>query len=440
MTRVPLSVSAAPRRQIWIAALVACLLRLAYVLWYPQYPLCPDCQVYDRLATNIVSGVGLVGGTSDDPVFAVIDQGAQTPEVGFGPVYPAFLAAIYSTVGHRIGAVRIVQVVLGALIVPLAWHVAASAFGNPTGVVCAWLVAVSPPLVTYTGMLLTENLTIACLLVSTSLFIGAVRSGTRWSFACAGVALGTLILLREEMILLLPAFAGVAWWRGRPRPSSARLAAFVLAALVCVGIWTVRNYVALGRPILISVHGGEQLWISAKGWSEWHFDDPDLRRLATGRSYVERNAAMQRDALRIIAASPARYLMFCFQRLPMLWVSSHTTYIRGLTESFGSYFLRGAYVRLAAKTCLFGIHLALLLMGAWGAFLARRASASPMAAWMLAAPILAITAVHFILFATPRYQVPVLPFVLAFSALAVTRGWRGGGAVEPTWAARGNDS
>jgi 4-amino-4-deoxy-L-arabinose transferase-like glycosyltransferase len=409
---------------VWIATVAAGVVRLLFVLAYPQFGACPDCQVYDRLATNLLAGKGLVGGTSDDPMFAQIADGARAPEVGFGPVYPAFLATIYATVGHHVSAVRIAQAFLGALIVPLAWQLTTAAFGSAAGLACAWLVAFSPPLVMYAGMLLTENLSVALLLASMSLLLRAVRRATMPSFVFAGIALGALILLREEMILLMPAFAGLVWWKGRPRPAWTGVTAFVLATFVCVGAWTVRNYVLFRQPILISVHGGEQLWISAKGWSEWHFDDPELRRLVDGRSYVDRNAAMQRDALRIIAESPGRFLGFCFRRMPMLWISSHTTYIRGLTESFGMYLDRGAYGRVAVKAGLFAIHLVILVMAAQGAFLARRATASPLAAWMLVMPIAAITAVHFIIFATPRYQIPALPFVLSFAALAATRAWK----------------
>jgi 4-amino-4-deoxy-L-arabinose transferase-like glycosyltransferase len=419
-----MSGNAATRRAVWIATIAACIVRLVFVLGYPQFGACPDCQVYDRLATNLLAGKGLVGGTSDDPMFAQIGDGASAPEVGFGPVYPAFLATIYATVGHHISAVRVAQAFLGALIVPLAWLLTAAAFGNATGLVCAWMVALSPPLVMYTGMVLTENLSVALLLASMTLLLRAVRRGTPLSFVPAGVALGALILLREEMILLLPAFAGLVRWKGRPRPAWTGVAAFVLATMVCVGAWTVRNYVLFRQPILISVHGGEQLWISAKGWSEWHFDDPELRRLVDGRSYVDRNAAMQRDAIRIITESPGTFLNFCFQRMPMLWISSHTTYIRGLTETFRTYLDRGAYGRVAAKVGLFAVQLALLLMAARGAFLARRATESPLAAWMLVMPIAAITAVHFIIFATPRYQIPALPFVMAFAAVTAARARR----------------
>jgi 4-amino-4-deoxy-L-arabinose transferase-like glycosyltransferase len=411
-------------RAVWTATIVACIVRLAFVAAYPQFGACPDCQVYDRLATNLLAGKGLVGGTSDDPMFAHIGDGASAPEVGFGPVYPAFLAAIYATVGHSIPAVRVAQAFLGALIVPLAWLLTTAAFGSAAGIVCAWLVALSPPLIMYTGMVLTENLSVALLLASMTLLLGAARRGTPLSFVPAGVALGALILLREEMILLLPAFAGLVWWKARPRPAWPGLAAFAIATLVCVGAWTVRNYVLFHQPILISVHGGEQLWISAKGWSEWHFDDPELRRLVDGRSYVERNAAMQRDAIRIIMASPGQFLVYCVQRMPMLWISSHTTYIRGLTESFRMFLDQGEYARVMVKAALFAVQLLILLLAVLGAWHARRAAQSSLAAWMLAMPIAAVTAVHFVIFATPRYQIPALPFVMAFAALAVTRARR----------------
>jgi len=415
--------SARPRPTTWrhayAIAAIAFAIRVAYILVYPQVgPLCPDCGVYDRVASNLVNGKGLIDGTSSG-----VAGPSAVPEVGIGPVYSTFLAGVYWVAGHRFVAVRVAQAVLGALIVPVMWRISAMAFGPAAARVCAWLVAVSPPLIAYTGMLLTENLSVALLVCSVWLLLVAVnRQRTGW-FLVGGVLMGSLILLREEMSLLLPAFVIVAAWKGRPRPSPAQILAYILAAALCVGAWTVRNYVIFHKPILVSAHGGETLWISAKGWSEWHFDDPAFQDLVRGHDYVGRNDVLRQDAIRMISDAPARYLALCVQRIPELWISSHTIYVRGLSDRYRSHWQRGAYGRLAVKVALLMFQVVMLGLAVCG--LAVAFGSLPLAGWLMALPIGIVTIVHFFLFSTPRYQIPVLPFVLAFAAVALAPALQG---------------
>jgi 4-amino-4-deoxy-L-arabinose transferase-like glycosyltransferase len=408
------------RQQIWIAFAAALLIRLAYVGWYPQFAnLCPDCEVYDRVAKSLGAGMGLAGGTAEDTSFGQIPNVGSVPEIGIGPVYPVFLQGVYWVAGHRLGAVRIVQAVLGAMIVPLIWHISSQAFGLSAGRLCGWLVALSPPLIAYSGLVLTENLSAMLLVLSAWLLMTAIARRSVWRFAVSGASLAVLILLREEMVVLLPALAGIAAWKGRPRPGVRHLVAYTMTAVLAVGAYSLRNYLVVGKPILVTAHGGETLWISAKGWTEWHFDDPELQRLTLGLSYVERNEVLQRDALRMIKADPARYLWLCVKRVPALWLSSHTTYMRGLSDRYAVYVERGNSVVLGVKSALLAVHLAMLTLAAAGGWMAWRAPVRPLALWMITAPIVAITCVHFFLFSAPRYQIPVLPFALAFAALPV---------------------
>ena len=406
---------------------VAVAIRLLYVGWYPQVAiLCPDCEVYDRVAGNIISGRGLVGGTSADPSFGRIPNGATAPEVGIGPVYPVFLQSVYAITGHRLGAVRIVQAVLGAFIVPLMWHITGRTFGPWAGRLCGWLVACSPPLIAYTGIVLTENLSVMLLVLTVWLFLSALDRRSAWRFAFSGATLGILILLREEILVLLPALALLAAWKEHPRPAARHLAAYVMATVLIVGAYSVRNYLTFGKPIVVTAHGGETLWISVKGWSEWHFDDPELRRLTSGLDYVQRNEALQRDAWRMIGAAPGHYLWLSLKRVPVLWISSHTTYMHGLSDRYAVYFASGSYRALAAKVALLAVHVTMLGLAMAGGWIAFTTTSPPIAIWVLATPIAAITLVHFFLFSAPRYQIPVLPFVLAFAALALSRCGSGG--------------
>lgn len=395
------------------ATLVAVIFRLVYVFAYPQVePLCPDCGMYDRVAVNLVAGNGLV---YDGP--EATELGVAGPVITFGPVYPAFLAVFYWIAGHDATAVRAAQALLGGLLVPMMWRLGQLAFGDRAASIGAWLVALSIPLAVYSGMLLTEALSTLLLVCAIWLFAEATaRRSTAW-FVTSGAISGLLILLREEMLAVAAVVLFVALWKARP----VHLAAYALTVVVCVGVWTTRNYVVFHAPILVTAKAGEQLWITAKGWSEWQFNDPGYRSMVEGHNVIERDTILRNDALRMIAAQPLRYLTMSVRRVPELWVSSHTSYIYGLTESFGAYRARGATGRVGVKLVLLGVQIVLLALAVWGAAHLVRTAQMSYPAWLAAAPIVVVTVIHFFLFATPRYQIPALPFVLAFAGVAISR-------------------
>src|SRR5258706_697976 len=104
----------------WAVLVLATVIRLGYVLFYPQLPLCPDCQRYDEVGLNVADGRGFIGGFSGDTLFWPQVHNPTAPEIGNGPVYPTFLAAIYWLFGHQVVWVRIAQAAIAALsLIPL---------------------------------------------------------------------------------------------------------------------------------------------------------------------------------------------------------------------------------------------------------------------------------------------------------------------------------
>ncbi|MEK6917155.1 MAG: hypothetical protein AABW92_05420, partial [Nanoarchaeota archaeon] len=65
-----------------------------------------DAANYDQIAVNIVSGHG----------FSEVIDGQKVPTMRRTPIYPLFLAGIYSIFGHNYIAVKIIQAILGALL------------------------------------------------------------------------------------------------------------------------------------------------------------------------------------------------------------------------------------------------------------------------------------------------------------------------------------
>jgi len=96
--------------------------------------------------------------------------------------------------------------------------------------------------------------------------------------------------------------------------------------------------------------------------------------------------------------------------------------VSGLSDSFGHYYSQGDTEKVLLKSLFLGINSGLILLGSWGCFFALRGYREE-SRWslFLLVPIVVVAIVHFFLFATPRYQVPIMPFVLIFAANALER-------------------
>jgi len=292
----------------------------------------------------------------------------------------------------------------------------AERFSRRAAIAAALLTACAPPLIVYSGLLLTETL-LALLLPFIVWAVMRTLNSDRLSWAiAAGASLGLAVLLRTECAVMLP-IVGLLVWRGAGRRGLWLAAALAAAASVTVSVWTIRNYRVFHQPIVVSASGGETLWISTTDWNEWRFDDPALQRLVAGQDFIGQNRVLGQDAMIRIARDPLRYLRYCVLRIPRFWISSHTSYLDGLTESYRTYLDRASYGRMAVKAVFLILNLSLLALAAAGIAKAWRS----FDAWIVLTPIAAIAIVHVFLYASPRYQVPLLPLLCVFAGIALDR-------------------
>lgn len=400
---------------IFVAALV---LRLAYVFLYPQFPFgLADDSGYDDIATSVASGGGFT--ELRDP-FGPPD-GPRIPTVEVPPVYPAFLAGIYTVFGHNVTAVRAVQAVFSALLVLVAAGLAREVTGSAaTMIVAALLTAVYPAFIFYNGVILGETLFTFLLAVAVWMTLRAIRDDRAWRWALAGVVMAAAVLIRSEALAIVPLLMVAALWNGWRSARIGGAALFIAAMLAVIGVWTVRNYRTFDEFVMVSANGGRTLWISAKGWDEWRPKDPELQRLVNGLTPLEVDHVLNAAAKREIVSAPFHFVIVCLRRIPQFWLGSHATYVVGLSESFRTYAARGAYGRVAVKALMLAGNTALLLVALAGALIAVTRRSPTTAAWMMLTPIVAIGAVHVVYFATSRYQVPIMSFVIVFAAVALT--------------------
>jgi len=125
------------------------------------------------------------------------------------PLYPFFLAAIYSLFGHSYEIVRNIQAILSSFCVLLVYNIALKINGKRTAQIAACMMSVYPLFLVFVNALLTESIYTFFLLFFTTLLIRIPdRPDWRIALAC-GVILGLTALTRE--IPFYFSFVASAW-------------------------------------------------------------------------------------------------------------------------------------------------------------------------------------------------------------------------------------
>jgi hypothetical protein len=193
-----------------------------------------------------------------------------------------YAAAFYATGGAREGTARIVEALLGVatilVVFALGWRLGGRAYGRWVGLFGAFAVAVYPPFIHTTGELMSEPAAMLTLPAAILAFLwtsdrqaNAVVPGMREQLRSVsvwlvpGLLFGLTAMFRPEYLLVGAAFvvlAAIRTWRERQWRLGLAGAALLLVAIVLPILpWTIRNYVVLDRVVPISTGGGKALYV-----------------------------------------------------------------------------------------------------------------------------------------------------------------------------------
>jgi len=210
------------------------------------------------------------------------------PTVDRGPVYPAFLAtALAATDGWYPWSIQLAQCSLFAATALLAFHIGSSLWSRRVGLLAGIVCAVHPFCIWYTGRVWIESVAMFLFVAVVAATLGAVARPSVFRAAVAGVVAGAASLCKETFLPLAIFIVLVLWAQrapagptGRPRRGRCRLAALamLIAAILTVAPWTVRNYRLTGRFIPVHLLAGVNCQIGdgmAKHYasSPWSFAD-----------------------------------------------------------------------------------------------------------------------------------------------------------------------
>jgi len=433
------------RRRLALIAMIAAL-HGAFFIYYqaPDWSTVADQEGYRRLGRALAE-TGTFTRFPDAPEFV--------PEVIRTPGYPVFLAFIYRLFGTSQIAVAAAQTVLFAAMTLLVFAIARHSAPPHVAVAAAAVTALYPTFPYYGALVMTELWTTFVVTLAFAAAFRAQRTGSTTDYIVTGFVLGAAALSRPAFVLLPFALVGaelVLFRRSSARvlrPWGWVLAAFMLTLLP----WLTFNYTVMGRFALAPAGGvGRGLWEGS-----WHgrwtgrihnqltqlaaaTQDPealDIRvdqfATATGydpapmRTYVHQWREIRRiwdepvdpqERAEARVRADREYQRVALENIradPMGYVARRLTH--GVFVLWNAdIWLRYSEINEAAVAiirAMWAVQTALCGLAIWGIVRLFK-TGRVVEAWLLATPLLYVTAVHVPLLTEARQSLPVKPLLL----------------------------
>ncbi|MEJ2469503.1 MAG: tetratricopeptide repeat protein [Desulfuromonadales bacterium] len=310
--------------------LLALGLRLVYLAQIAEHPvtsiLLGDAESYDTWAREIVAQ-GWIG----ERTFYQ------------APLYPYFLALIYTIGGHDLILVRIIQAVIGATSCLLLAGAGSRFFNRSSGLIAGALLAVYPPALFFD--LLIQKAVLGMFFMCLLLFLLGQTSERENKpprpvyWILIGIVLACFALVRENALILVPA---IGLWmltdlrRSGWRPILKQGVLLLLGMAIIFTPVTVRNLLVGGEFVLTTSQFGPNFYIGnnrkATGFyepliwdrSDWKFERTDAENLAEtalGRELTPNEVSdyWLSKTLADIREAPAAWLQLMAKKWAMTW-------------------------------------------------------------------------------------------------------------------------
>ncbi len=409
-------------RGVQSKALLTCVLilsvglRICVALYFGDIvdapPLMTDQRSYATLGERILTGHGY---SFDTWWYPATPPGSPTAFWSF--LYPLFIAAVYRLFGVHPLAARLVQAVLGGILLPWMVHrLTRRLFPERDGLalLAAGLAACYGYFALYAATLMTETFYIVLVLWSLEVALrlrGGWRAGERapWVWGAElGLSLGLAALMRQSILPWAPIlFLALLWGRRSDVRTFQRLHVLIVGGLVllaCILPWTIRNYRVYGEFLLLNSNTGYAMYSAQHpmhGTSFREFDAAPIPDELRGLNEAQMDRALLRRGVQFIVDDPGRYALLSLSRLRALfefWPTRDTTLLHNLgrTGSFGLYlpFMLYGLVLLLRDSQLFRAYGLVLLF------------------------MLCYAALHILTWAMVRYRLPVDAAAMPLAALA----------------------
>jgi hypothetical protein len=310
-----------------------------------------------------------------------------------------------------------------------AFTIAALLAGAWAGVAAAALVGFYPPLILATGEQLTEPFGAFWLTIAFALFAIAARVGRSWIFGVGGLALGAAVLTRADLLpvpFVLAALVAVWMWRAQTLGRGLLVGGLILGGAVLVmAPWSVYASQRAGEFVPVTRGSASALFVGT--YLPGNGTTVGMKR-SLGAAAKKRNPKLRHipdfdlEARSVLAVIADRHPELDANTAIALEARKNIT--RYATEDpvgFGKMMLNkvqrmwSRYARGGARHTTWKIrvpHIVLVLLAVAGLLLGVLRRRSLLLACILAA-VLTSTAVHMLVVSQARYNLPLMPSLLA---------------------------
>lgn len=400
-----------------VVFLAAFMLRAAVAVWMPDAIVWPDGERYEKVALNLLEGKGF--GSLADNILSV-------------PTQPLLIAAVYSVFGQSYLALRIFFAVVGAATCVLGYVLTKRLFGANAAIIAGMLLAVYPYFI-YLSALFEYPQTffifvIALFFLLLFRFMESNRNSTL--FLC-GLALGVGVLSVPTVLIFVP-FVLLHILSRSFAENGTRTLVLLVAIAIPVGSWSIRNYFAYDKFILVNAAGGSNFWFGnnetyyrygkesvtcVREYEDTVFCKQQRALLETLRSrdltanqaLLAYEEASWHNGLQFIRESPGAFALLIVKKFLQLWNPIPDAVHRG-----------GAHLGAVRDVISIASYVPVLILAIWGAVLT-------IDRWRRLIPIyayfLALTATYCVFMPTTRYRLPLDFFLILFAAVPLAYWW-----------------
>lgn len=372
---------------------VALIIRLILTVKSANIP-SSDAAGYDMLGLSLAQGKGFTD------IFG-------NPYSFYPPGYPFFLSIIYRLFGHSYLAVRAAQSIVGSLNCVLIWLIAKALGSKKAGIIAAIAAIVYFPFIKSTELLLTELFFTFLLLLLTFLFV-KVKPPKILTFkntVIAGFLLGAAVLTRATMIFYV-LFVLPVFFFSMPGQSANIFKKYLVLCVVFVLTvlpWTIRNYVVYHKIVPVATQGGITLYSSycPPGGIFGRLageEDPVIAEAGRISSQAEQSDFLVKKTIDFIKKNPAKACVLELKKILYFWAPFDWEIVGG--KWFNIIYL------LSAPFFIYGFVIACREFKKF---------------YPILSPIIYFQIMTLIFYGSPRFRLPIEPFLFILSAVGLLK-------------------
>jgi len=383
------------KQALFIIFIVAIFLRLLVVFGQKDIRPENDAKEYDEMGINIASGNG----------FSLFVNGSIRPVAYRAPVYPLFLASIYSIFGHSHVAAKIGQAVIGALLCLIIFYITYIIYGDIVmGLMASAFTALYKPFISgffyYGGpaILLTECFYMFILGLTLLITIRFIKDGDMKIGVLAGIFMGLAILTRAEFVLF-PILLGVYLFhitRFSIKEFFKKYFVIYLFIALTMSPWVIRNHLVYKEFIPLTTLSGEAFLIGnnslARGGWAWPEDYTAINR-DMYRSDNQKSKKYFKIAIKTLMDNP--------RRIPKLFIKKILVHWAPFEEGFKIFNPSYAFIFMFGSIGILFFRKRLILE------------------YILLITLLSTTLTAMLTFGEPRVRYPYEPYLIIFTALTI---------------------